>query len=329
MGAPGARDVAGGVLLAALLGWVALVGGPGTGGLVGLLAAMGGVYVLARLVTRWHDWVVPLAVVAGAAIVAVRGWDVLLSAPLGSPLDYSNATGAFFVQAAGAAVIVAVRSPLLVTRLAALALAAAFAYVPWGNGTDTAAVMVLGLLTVGVVQAGVLRSRAVVAAGAVVAAAVLGTTLLVGAAYSPDREGAVDRLVDATLTERRAVLWWEALDLVRDAPLQGVGVGRFREFSATASGDSDAAWAHHELLQLGAETGVPGLLLGLGLTAWLFWSLLARPGDAGTTAAGVALAAVAVHMSVDYVLHFPHVGLAAAAVAGAGPVRQRKLPLLP
>lgn len=316
-------DLAGLLALAALLGWVAFAGARAGNAdpLLGLLLSVAGVFTLARVVTRLHAWAVPAAVAVGGAVVAVTGWDVLLDGPLSSPLGYSNATAAFFVQAAAAAVMVALRCPAPAVRAGALALAAAFAVVPWGNGTDTAAVLVLGLAAAGAVHAGRLRAATVLGVGVAAVLAVLVVTTVVGATYSPDREGATDTLVDATLSERRAVLWHDALTLMRAEPLAGVGPGRFRETSPTALDDSDAAWAHHELLQLGAETGVAGLLLGLALAGYAFAQLRVGPRDAATAAAAVALAAVAIHASVDYVLHFPAVALAAAAVAGAGRAR--------
>lgn len=312
------------VTLAALIGWVAVAGrvaGARPEPVIGLLVAVGAAYAVARVASSVHDWAVPAVVTVVALGVAVWYFDTLSARPLGGPLGYSNATGAFYLQAAAAAVMVAVRGPAGSVRQGAVTLAVAFAAVPWVNGTDTAAALVLALVLVGAVAAGRLQVRTVLAFSAATAVAVLAVTVGLGATYGPDRSGLADRALDATLSERRPALWHDALVLLRSEPLTGVGPGRFGELGSTARTDADAAWAHHELAELGAETGLPGVVLALALVAFAFAVLWRGPRDAATAAAGVALAALVIHSSVDYVLHFPAVGLAAAAVAGAGRAR--------
>ena len=86
-------------------------------------------------------------------------------------------------------------------------------------------------------------------------------TIAVGLNYDAAHRGRpLDRGVDAALTERRAVPWSDALALMRGAPVTGVGPGLFRAHSSTALADDDAAWAHSGYLQMGTETGLPGLL---------------------------------------------------------------------
>lgn len=314
-------DLAGVLTLAALLLWVAVAGrtaGADADPVIGLLAAAAVTYAVARAVTRLHAWAVPAVVAAGALLVALVEVDVLLAGPLSGPLGYSNAAGAFFLQAAAAAVMVAVRCPVRDGRFVAVVLAVAFAAVPWGNGTDTAAVLVLGLAGAGAVAAGRLRVRRVLAGAMAAVAAVLVATVAIGATEGLGRPAAVDRALEATLSERRGALWSDALVMIRSEPLTGVGPGRYVQVGPTARSDRDMVAAHHELLQLAAETGLPGLALALVLLAYVFAQLWLGPRDAATAAAGVALAALVVHASVDYVLHFPEVALAAAAVVGAG-----------
>jgi hypothetical protein len=69
---------------------------------------------------------------------------------------------------------------------------------------------------------------------------------------------------------------------------------------------------------VGAETGVPGLLLLLGLFAWAFAARWIRQPNAVTSLAAVALGALGVQACVDCVLHFPAVPIAAAALVGTG-----------
>jgi hypothetical protein len=66
-----------------------------------------------------------------------------------------------------------------------------------------------------------------------------------------------------------------------------------------------------------------------GLAGWAFVALAAsasrRPAPVAAAGA-VAFAALAAHASVDYVLHFPAVPLAAAALLGVASARARRLP---
>ena len=71
----------------------------------------------------------------------------------------------------------------------------------------------------------------------------------------------------------RASVWADSYRIFVDHPLFGVGPGGFAETSPTAREERDLRWAHNEFLQQGAETGLPGFLLLLGLLAWLFWKL--------------------------------------------------------
>jgi O-antigen ligase len=145
---------------------------------------------------------------------------------------------------------------------------------------------------------------------------------------SAPRSGVVDRLVDATLSETRPRLWSEAFTLIRQSPVYGVGPHRFAETSPTALREPiDTRWAHHELLQFGAETGVVGLLLGLTMLLWCFAVFWWAERDRGAAIAVLALAAVSIHSMVDYVFHFPAIGLVAAALVGSGsaaPAARRK-----
>jgi len=101
-------------------------------------------------------------------------------------------------------------------------------------------------------------------------------------------------------------------------PLTGVGPGRFQATSPIARGDRDEPWAHHEYLHMGAETGLLGMVLLLGLFVWGFARLLTSGAPDGVAVIGaVAVAALGVHACLDYVLHFPAAPIAAAGLLGA------------
>jgi O-antigen ligase len=274
----------------------------------------GGVYVAARIATRIAWWITPAVLLVAAAGLAVVHRDVLYSGPLSSPLGYSNATGAFYVVVAAGAWLLTARTRIGALRVVGVVGALAATTVPWGNGATTAAVMSLlaplGLL----VRPLGGRVRTAVVLAAVIAVTALASTTYLGLTYTGQRE--LDRSAAELLSERRPVLWGEAAELMLTHPLRGVGPGRFAVESAEALSDQDARWAHHELLQLGAETGVPGLALAVALLFLVLARMWAGPRDPGTAVAALGTAAVAVLSSVDYVLHFPAVLAAAAAVAG-------------
>ena len=135
------------------------------------------------------------------------------------------------------------------------------------------------------------RLLAVFAAGAVL-------TLAIGL-LSPEVRGRFERTthafqaseagVDSALSGRMKI-WGAALCMVREHPLNGVGVRGFREAFPACDPDPDMmpAWgagpalhAHQIVLEVLSETGIIGLLLwlsgvALALRAWRFASAAAR-----------------------------------------------------
>ena len=103
---------------------------------------------------------------------------------------------------------------------------------------------------------------------------------------------------------------------LRDAPLRGHGPGSYAP--PTPVFDLDLRWAHHEYLQQAAEAGVVGLVLLLVLVAWLFAYLWwgRRRGLARTVAGATAVTLVALHATVDHVLHTAVVPLTLAVLVG-------------
>jgi O-antigen ligase len=177
------------------------------------------------------------------------------------------------------------------------------------------------LLLLPVIALAVLRyrgPRVAVGACAVLFLAALVTTLLMARFGSPAGTEA------AILDPRRILLWRDAWFLAVTNPLTGVGPGGFREESALARLDPDAAWAHHDFLQQGAETGLVGMVLLVGAFLWIYVGLWRGASRDSTSVLGaVSLTALGIHASVDYVLHFPELVLAAAALVGAGMAVQR------
>lgn len=313
-------------LLAALAAWAGVVTVQSGGAPAGtwlVLAVLAGAWLAGRglAATRW--WLPSVVLVAAGAVIAIRDRDVLLDGPLSSPLGYSNATGGLYLLVAAGALLLVARARSWLVRAPGLVAFVAAAAVPWGNGTDTAALLVLAVPLGLLAWRGPRWARTLVAVAGAAVVLALAVTVWLGATYDPeDRGGAVDALVDATLSERRPQLWHDALVLLAGEPLTGVGPGGFSVSSTTARADADASWAHQEWLHLGAETGTPGLGLGLALLATAFARLWWGPGDAGTAVAALGLMGLAVQASIDYVLHFPEVAAAGALLVAAGGTRR-------
>jgi O-antigen ligase len=311
---------AGALLLVAGAGWLLLSseasGGEATGTVL-VLAAVALTYVLAREITRHHAYAVPLLIVGLAAGFAYLRLDILYNRPIPAPLGYSNAAGSLFMVAAAAALLMAARAGHPGMRLAGGLAAVAFGSVPFLNQTDAATVLV-ALIPLALL-AGTPRSVRVVVVGSGVAILLaLKVVVVLAWAYSPGQVTWWRPIVDGTLSQRRLVLWNEALTFYLQNPFTGIGVRRFYDLSPTALRDRDTPWPHNEFLQFAAEAGTFGLLLIVGLFTWAALRLWWGAGDRGAAVAAAALGALGVHANVDYILQFPAIPLAAAALVGTG-----------
>jgi O-antigen ligase/polysaccharide polymerase Wzy-like membrane protein len=309
-------DVLGVVLFIGAATWT-IVSGLLRGGHPGPMAALylgcAAVFVASRLASGLHPLLAPVAVALVAVALMLRSpIGTFSSDPLAGPLSYGNAKSAFYMQAAVAALAVAALSTGRL-RFAAIGAAILFAIVPWSSRSIAAAAMTT-LLPV----AWFLARRRNVARGVLLGVPVfllvLGATAAIGILHPP-RGSTMGRVLDGSLSRTRVVLWHEATEMLRAEPVTGVGPGRFSELSPTALRDPDDRWAHQEFLQQGAETGVIGLGLLIALFLWGFLRLgsSAGPGSVVPIVA-LGLLALALQASVDYVLHFPAVPLAASAL---------------
>jgi O-Antigen ligase len=115
-----------------------------------------------------------------------------------------------------------------------------------------------------------------------------------------------------TLCANNRIAWWgEALDVAADRPLAGSGARTFEIARKRYRDDATSVSQPHSVpLQLLSDTGIVGLLLGLGLAAALGAAIVAaiRRLDAEERAAGCALVALplafVLHSLVDYDLDF-------------------------
>ena len=323
-------DVIGLALAAGVISWTwfaAASSGGVAGPFTGLLLACCFALVIGRLAASTYRLLVPGLVVGTAGLLALTTPDVLSGTPLGGPLGYANANGAFFLQAAVAGLMLAAASRATAVRVLAMAAAIGFSVVPFAAKSVTSAALLLGLPLVGLLVLIRAGARVAVAACAGLLVVALIATIVLASTYVPgDRSGSLDRIVDASIDERRVALWHESLAMMIEHPVTGVGVGGFQVVSPTARSDRDARWAHNSFLQQGAETGVIGLILLVLLFLWGFaWLSTTTTPDAVTVLGAVALAGLGIHASVDYVLHFPAIPITTAALVGAaGVVHGRK-----
>jgi O-antigen ligase len=271
--------------------------------------------VVARAISSASRAVVPVLAVVAATAVALSSRDDLFSSwALSGPFGYDNAKSGFFGLAALGGLALAVVAKRASVRTLGWIAAVAFAAVPIAGGT----IAVASLLPAAAVGVAIKKERTirifVWGCALVAACTVLATFVLGGSRAGSDP---LDRFAARSLSERRLVLWHEAVVIMRDHPLWGVGPGRFQSVSPTARSDRDSRWAHNEFLQTGAETGIPGLVGLVGVFAWAFAraSAAAKP-TRRTVLAALAVAFLGVQASVDYVLHFPAIPLLAAALVG-------------
>jgi len=284
--------------------------------ILAVLVAAAATLVVTSLMTSLHRSAVPVALLIVAGALAIRP-DIVERKPTSGPFGYVNATGAFYMLAAIAALMLAATSSRQRLRLAARVIAVACAVVPFAVGSMASAWLVIAMPLIAVMLSKALPQRAVVAILAGIAACGLAATMILGGAvgHSPS-SGTLGKLADTELSARRLALWHDALTLIATHPVTGVGPGRFAVESPTARSDSDTRWAHNGFLQFGAETGIPGLVLLLSIFAWGFATLArSAPGTVSTLAAA-GVAALAIVASVDYVMSFPAIPLAASALVG-------------
>ncbi len=103
-----------------------------------------------------------------------------------------------------------------------------------------------------------------------------------------------------------------------------VGTVGYSAVSPNALRDPDDRWAHNEFLQQGAEGGVMGLIFLALVFVWGFTRLSAGLSpDAVMLLGAASLAALGIHASVDYVMHFPAIPILSASLVGTGMTDRR------
>ncbi len=130
------------------------------------------------------------------------------------------------------------------------------------------------------------------------------------------------------LWSQRIKVWGLSLDLWRDYPWTGTGLGTFREAFPMVQPAEMSGWvwgrAHNDLLELGVTGGLVALLIaGIGIWALglRLWQVLKRGERSEDRAAALAalgaLGAAGLHELLDFGLTLPVNGISLAALAGA------------
>ncbi|HEX8148885.1 MAG TPA: O-antigen ligase family protein [Pyrinomonadaceae bacterium] len=140
-------------------------------------------------------------------------------------------------------------------------------------------------------------------------------TVFVGVLYFGG-EGALSRMLgtvnSADPTTGRAHFWGGALQIIRDHPWLGTGLGSFGSAYTrydTGNGAYRLEQAHNDYLQIFSDAGVVGGLLGIAFVVLLFRAALRRMQSPDRFRRGVALGALAgcagalVHSFFDFTLH--------------------------
>ena len=316
-------DLLGALLVASFAAWI-LIGSIAAGGSPrGLLVLAAGsvvAFVLGRLLgTLYPRVAIAVVVVAGVIVAAWSMPDILRDRPLGRPFAYDNATAAFFVQAAAAGWMLALRARGPMVVAVAGILTAGFALVPFLVGSLAAEILAVAVLAVGSAERfGLARPRLIAGLVAAAFVSILLATIVLGATYRPGEAPPTD-VLRSTLSERRLALWHDGVLIVRRAPLLGIGVARFGEVSEVARSDPDTRQTHNEFLQVASEAGVVAGVLLVAVFAWAIIRPAVEVGAGRRTWAvigSVACGAVAIHACVDYVFHTAAVPITAAYLSG-------------
>lgn len=312
-------DLAGSALFTGWMAWLGVATAFGAPVGYWLLVGTGSVVVwwAGRLIGERVRWLVPAGIVAAAALIAGMSGSAGMSGDaISPPFGYANANAAFFLQAGIAGLIVGRTAPRNWHRRFGFVAAGGFAAIALLNRSITALLIVGLVIPVAYLLERFRGVRTAVAFCASFWAIVLGVTVSLGAWYEPGRTGG-DDVAGRVLSERRLALWQEAVQMATEHPILGVRPREFQEVSAIARSDRDARYAHHEFLQHGAEVGVPGLILMIGMFAWGFSKVRAGDDVRRSVPGATAWAALGAHACVDYVLHYALLPLTAAALLGS------------
>jgi O-antigen ligase len=290
-----------------------------------VLAAIG-LYVSGRLVpTRVAALAVLWALALSVGAMIARWPDILSGEPLAPPTGYGNANGSLLalgaMAALGAATVHRSTAAQLVAAAAALGLLGATSATRSQAAVAITASVLACLLVVLVckeVSGHAARRAAVVTASLLGFGTIAVLTVTVALAVpvpAVERSPGMSRVV-TELSERRTLLWRDAVDLAQSSPWTGLGPGAFSTTSAVARADADTRFAHSLPLETAAEVGIPAavavliVLVAIGLGA-----AMRTRGGLQVVAVG-AVCVFAAQSFIDYTYRYPAVLLGWAMLAG-------------
>jgi O-antigen ligase len=283
---------------------------------VAVLIAATSAYAIGRILGKRNPVPVAMVVALGVLTAAVAsGSRAFAGGPLDPPLGYANANGALYALGVAAAAIVATLAEPAWIRWLFGGLAVVLLGLTVVSGSQAATVLAGGILVVALAARWLGRrlGRWLALLAPLIVVGTIALTVIVGLTHG----SSALPLVEQALTERRAVLWQEALEITAGNPIFGVGPGMFAETSPTAIADADARWAHSAYLQVGAETGILGVALLVALVLWVYGAVYRSRQDPRLVAIGAAAAtAFAVHAAIDYIVHVPVLVIVAGLLTG-------------
>ncbi len=308
-------DMLGVGLVVALCAWMivsAAVSGGNPLPQIALLLAAGAAYTFGRALGGRNPVLVTMIVAFGIFFAALAsGPQAFSGGPLAPPLGYANADGTIYALGVAAATMGATLAGQTATRRALWFLAFVLLGFSAITTSKAATALATGIL-LAALTARWLDRRVVVSAPLIV---IFGVTTTILVALAPGSSSL--SMLDRALTDRRAVLWQEALEITKRHPIFGAGPGSFAGISPTARSDADALWAHSAYLEMAADTGILGALLLGAMLFWVYGALYRSQHDPRLVVIGTAAAtAFAVHAAIDYIAHFPAVVLTAAILVG-------------
>jgi putative inorganic carbon (hco3(-)) transporter len=309
-------DAVGLVLVGLLAAWILLTGLAADSDPLPMLGMLV-MAVLAYVAGRATASVESGAMVVGVIVVIVGVIalpETLHGPPRSTPLDYENADAAWLAQGTAALLVLALSTRRQATRRWAWGGAVFLVAVAAGLASLTGAGLAAMVLLVGLL-AHRLHPGPLAAVGFAAVLAVAGFSSLLGAAWTADTGSG--SIAQQALSERRAALWHDALVLITQHPVLGLGPGGFSTASPTAIEFPYTSETHSVYLQQAAETGLPGLLLLLGLLFWAYIGLARSGVEHPLAVVGIAgLTAFAIHAAVDYVAHYAVIVATAAYLVG-------------
>lgn len=272
------------------------------------------------------DWLLPLALAGMILWTVLQGPDTFTSKPQG-PFNDPNAFAAFLnllllpCLARWLAADLAAQAPLWRSiQLALLAGALFSAFLISSRGGMLVLLLATGLL--------LWRARGVPHAARRAGVLLAVALAAFAAAFHATGGLNVAQRLASTVTQGDAArinLMKSALSMIADHPWLGTGIGSFQLLYARyrAPGETTTAggWVHNDYLQLWQEAGLPMFLLLLALLLWVLrrgWLLLNSGDPSHITPLGYLLAVLAVllHASVNFLLYFAPISLLAGAYLG-------------